>query len=239
MSKIEEALKAIQETMGDEDTKLALAQYLGIDAASISEMDRNYYGLASFSVDNGEEYAVATDSDEVFEACKQEIEGLIDEVGVFQALNWDNMGGIENYLDEEYFREAWEELNDNYVSDIIYEGNGRFKDELIQRGFNPEDYGYNEEDDSFEDEEGAIEAFKDSMMKDLEESPYGLIGEFAAQLGDENINFAIECGANLDIDKVTEEVLRLDGAGHILSRYDGDEIEENYEGRTYYIYRLD
>ena len=77
--------------------------------------------------------------------------------------------------------------------------------------------------DSFEDEEGAIEAFTNDMMEDLEDSSYGLIGEFAAQLGDENIDYAIQHGATLDMDAVTNEVITIDGAGHILSGYDGKE----------------
>ena len=233
-------IKKLTEELNGDDVISALAQYLDTGVENIEEVDWDYYGLRQFRVKDGEyaeqEYAVATDSDEIFNACKEEIESLIDDIGVMDSLNWDNMGGIENFLEEDWFRQAWEEMNDNYVRDIIYEGNGRFKDELTERGFNPEDYGYNEEDDSFEDEEGAIEVFKDSMMKDLEDS--GLIEEFVAQLGKENLDYAVQHGAKLDIDKVTQEVMDVDGAGHILATYDGNENEEYYNDRWYYIYRL-
>lgn len=219
---------------------LALAQFLETEPENIEDMQWEHYGLPTYKVlsgeHEGEEYAVSASEDETYDACKEEIESLIDDVGVMNSLNWDNMGGIEKYLDEEWFRQVWEEMNDTYARDIMYE-NGRFKEEMIERGLDPQDYGYNEEDDSFEDEEGAIEAFTNDMMYDLENSAEGLIKEFAFQLGNENIDYAIQHGATLDMDAVTNEVITVDGAGHILSRYDGKEHKEQVNGNTYFIYR--
>ena len=44
-----------------------------------------------------------------------------------------------------------------------------------------------------------------------------------------------KCG---DFDKFVEEAVEVDGRGHFLSPYDGVEHEVEYNGETYYIYRL-
>jgi hypothetical protein len=41
-----------------------------------------------------------------------------------------------------------------------------------------------------------------------------------------------------DFDSFVEEAIRADGRGHFMSSYDGNENEEEVNGTTYYIYRI-
>lgn len=41
-----------------------------------------------------------------------------------------------------------------------------------------------------------------------------------------------------DIEEFIEDAVSADGAGHFLSPYDGEETEFEFDGETYYIYRL-
>lgn len=41
-----------------------------------------------------------------------------------------------------------------------------------------------------------------------------------------------------DIDYFIEEAIRWDGRGHFINSYDGEEIEQEFEGEYYYIYRI-
>jgi DNA repair exonuclease SbcCD ATPase subunit len=42
----------------------------------------------------------------------------------------------------------------------------------------------------------------------------------------------------LDEDEMASDMISEDGRGHYLSSYDGDENEQEYDGITYYIYRV-
>ena len=41
-----------------------------------------------------------------------------------------------------------------------------------------------------------------------------------------------------DIEEFIDDAVSTDGAGHFLSPYDGEETEFEFDGETYYIYRL-
>jgi hypothetical protein len=41
-----------------------------------------------------------------------------------------------------------------------------------------------------------------------------------------------------DLDYFIADAISADGRGHFLASYDGEEIEHDYNGETYYIYRL-
>lgn len=43
----------------------------------------------------------------------------------------------------------------------------------------------------------------------------------------------------LDIDKLVQDALNLDGRGHYISNVDGEEYAAEYAGVTYYIYQID
>ena len=42
----------------------------------------------------------------------------------------------------------------------------------------------------------------------------------------------------IDQESFIEDVINSDGRGHSIASYDGEEDEVEYEGTTYYIYRM-
>ena len=121
-----------------------------------------------------------------------------------ESLNWDNMGGIEKYLSNpDYFEEALRESYEFYVKDIANE-EGRLQEEMNEAGVTtPEEY-------------------VDYLMNRIDD----YTEEFIFQFGKESLTAALKEGyVSLDMDAVTQAVMDTDGAGHILSSYDGKEIK--------------
>lgn len=192
----------------DQDNIDKLAAALGVDK-SVIKRNGEQYGLPCYSVGEEQwppEYIVAQDEDEVFNACKEEIESLMDDVGILDALNWNNMGGIEKYLSNpDFFEEAFRDSYQHYVQDIADEDGGkRLKEEMAEAGVDtPEE-----------------------LVEHLVESIDDYAEEFEFQFGKETMSAAIKEGnVSLDMDAVTQECIDTDGAGHLLSGYDGQEIE--------------
>lgn len=173
---------------GDEKAQ-AVSQVTG-EAAELIEWTT--YGLPTYKSGN-EEYAVASDEKEIYNAVVEEVESILDDVG-YDAFNWDNMGGIEKFLTTDWFAEAKKESDDYY------------KSENPDEEFTPSD-------------EDPVEWFINNFGKDAIKD---LIKE-------KKIKF--------DTHAIADEVLNLDGAGHVLSGYDGNEVEQQVNGKTYFLYR--
>ena len=43
----------------------------------------------------------------------------------------------------------------------------------------------------------------------------------------------------IDIDSLVEEMIQVDGRGHIISSYDGNEYEANVNNNWYFVYRTE
>jgi hypothetical protein len=54
----------------------------------------------------------------------------------------------------------------------------------------------------------------------------------------EDANDIITLLLNDNLDKFVDDAISVDGRGHFLSFYDGNEVSHDYCGITYYIYRL-
>ena len=212
---LQEAINEDDEDYEDyADEVLALANYLGVEPSEVQEESYDYYGLPYYTVD-GEDYAITSSEDDADEAAKKEVIELIDELGV-EALNWDNMGGLENFVDmnwaEDVVRESMEfyanDIEDEEASDAGYES--RLAEEMAEAGVDSK------------------EEFVDYLVKNA--------GNPAEYIKD---NFGEDfLQDRIDADKAAEEVLDTDGRGHLLSRYDGKEITHEFDGTTYYIYRI-
>lgn len=206
--------QVLQEANLDDVLAMALADYLGGSPESLVKESYDYYGLASYSVDI-EEYAIASSEAEADEAAKKEVVELIDELGV-EALNWDNMGGLENFVDMDWAEAAVRESMEFYANDIESESasddtyESRLAEEMAEAGVETKD------------------EFIDYLVENA--------GSPAEYIKD---NFGEEfLKDHIDADKAAEEVLNTDGRGHLLSSYDGEEVTHEFDGTTYYIYRI-
>lgn len=208
----------------------ALATYLGVEEDEITEGYRDDV----FEV-NGEEYLVV-DEDEANEIVEDDIEGLIDDVGLeaFTPVMQDWI--LDNAIDNtNWFDEALEEYMNDYINNLN-------DDELVNEAIN---YCVIDEDDAFvEDEDGSEEINPELDLEDLgEKLVQALVDDksdayewYIESFGEDSVKDLIKNGEiNLDYQAIAEECIRWDGRGNSLASYDGDEIElEN----GLYAYRI-
>lgn len=213
--------KKADEGVTAQDEKAQAVKQLTGEDAELTEWTT--YGLPTYK-SGDEEYAVASDEQEVYNAVVEEVESIFNDVG-YDAFNWDNMGGIENFVDTKWFEEARQESNESYARDIAEYEPERFKEEAKEYGIT-----VGEEIDEY-----AIDAFAEKMKENQEENP---VEWFINNFGKDAIRDLIkENKITFDTHAIADEVINLDGAGHVLSGYDGNEVEQQVNGKTYFLYR--
>lgn len=208
----------------------ALATYLGVEEDEIIEG----YDDTVFEV-NGEEYLVL-DDDEADEAVVNDIENLIDDIGLEAFTDSMKDWIVRNAIDNsEWFDEALEEDMNYYVDDLS-------DDEVVENAI---DYGVIDEDDAYvEDEDGNQEINPDLDIEDLGEKLVQALVDnepdaytwYVANFGKNSVRALIKEGTlTLDYQAIADEVISWDGRGNSLASYDGDEIELD---NGLYAYRL-
>lgn len=191
------------------------------------------YGLKTYEAES-EEWAVTDNYKEVEAAVKEDIKNLLDDLGV-DALMWDNMGGIENYLDPKWFEEARQESNKSYAEDILSSEPKRFIEEAKELKLDTDYAGY-ELNDPEGDHSAAISDFAEAMKEQQEENP---IEWYINNIGKDSIKDLVKAGyISFDIDAIVEKIMELDGPGHVISVYDGKMVEKDHNGKTYYLFRM-
>lgn len=208
----------------------ALATYLGVEEDEITEG----YDDTVFEV-NGEEYRVL-DDDEADEAVVDEIESIIDDLGLeaFTPAMQDWI--LDNAIDNpEWFDEALEE-DMNYYVDAMSD------DEVVENAI---DYDLIDEDDAYvEDEDGNqeinpeldIEDLGEKLVQALVDNEEDAYSWYVDTFGEKSVKDLIKNGEiNLDCQAIAEECTNWDGRGHNLAYYDAEEIELD---NGLYAYRL-
>lgn len=173
------------------------------------EVDGNY-----ISTDIGE-YLVFTDyidaENEAIEICKN----IIEDCGISENLLFE--AEIQGMIDESWFEDFWRESNEYYA----YE-------EGIQYIATSEELEQLENGDITEDEirENYLEGINASLECNWME-------EYKFQFGEEEFQKVLIRENLIDIEELAKYCVDIDGVGHYIASYDGDETE--HEG--YYIYR--
>lgn len=211
-----------------EDEKAQAVKQLTGEDAELTEWTT--YGLPTYK-SGDEEYAVASNEQEVYNAVVEEVESIFNDVG-YDAFNWDNMGGIENFVSSEWFDDAHLESNVSYAEDIYKSDVSRFKEEATELGLDINSPEYNL--DELGDHSKAFEDFALRMKRSEGNSVKWFIDNF----GKDAFKDVVKSGkVYVDLKAVADEVINLDGAGHVLSIYDGNEVEQQVNGKTYFLYR--
>lgn len=229
INKVKQENNIMEELLNEEfepDAAAALADYLEEeDPEDIESLSYDLYGIPEYSY-GSQEWAVTDDYDAVEYAAKESVASLIDELGA-ESLNWDNMGGIENYLNDSWFEEAMRESYEFYADDIESESassdeyENRLEEEMAEAGVSSK------------------EEFVDKIVEDNMNSYGSAVGWYIGEYGNGSLNDLLREGAvSIDTEKAAEEVISTDGVGHVLATYDGELIEHDYDGRTYYMLRL-
>ena len=219
------------------DEILALAQFLDVEPSSIkpSNWSRNGHEYEVGEEEYPESYLVFDDYEDAIKEAKESISNTFDDIGI-AGINWDYIGGIERFLDEDWFKEAHLESNYYYAEDIAKSEPERFAEEAEEYGLDLSQYDYDKETGDYEDSY-LIDDFAEAMR---EATGYGDddIQWYIDNFGKDDLNSLLkEHPSILDEDALIEEIINVDGVANELARYDGKENEEVYDGVTYYIYR--
>lgn len=188
-----------------------LADYTG-NEYSDAEVDYNA-GPGSLAVEvrfGNEEYYCYESYDEAEEAAQEDCKELFDDIGI-EGIRFENIGGIESFVDEDWFDDAKKEDAEYYVSDIKESDPERYEEEF---GDVDEDEAVDKYLENYYDGE-SIQWYIDNFGKK----------EFEKRVKENNL---------IDLDKLAEAIVNSDGPANSLARYDGDEISLDC---GYYCYR--
>lgn len=159
-----------------------------------------------------EDYLVLNEN-EVRNKCIEYLEEYVDSCGyIFSNID------LSDYANEQFFEDYYRDYYEMYIEDIKYE-EGKLEEELKYW--------------KCDNEEELLEKFIDDVKK------YGYINDFIFNYGNEYfIKFVKEFPECIDKKELFEDIIRYDGAGNILSSYDGIEHEVKIGDNFYYVYRI-
>ena len=214
----------------EENRVRALADYLGI-----SEDEITYIGSDEYETPDGD-YLVLTE-DEAYDREKEYIIDLVDDIGI-SSFNVNT----SDFVDEDWFEEAYREIETNYVDDIEYESDDVFDNRLIQELYNE---GWLEDDDFEIDEDGEpdfknvkedadLTTAKENYVQGLMDNITNYAEEYEFEFGKDEFDRVVEENDLVDKDALAEYCIRVDGVGHNIASYDGYEIDL---GDGLYAYR--
>lgn len=217
----------------------ALADYFDVEESSIKFNEAD----DTFELEDGRVYLVLTEQ-EAHDKAAEEVESYLDVegLGVFSEDFRDYV--ISRFVDEDWFRDALEESNEDYLNDIASESDSIYGNRLIAELY---DDGFLEDADFEEDEDGNIDytTLKDSVdLDDITEDYVEYlvnregdpIESYISNFGKDDFYTAVIDHNLLDISETVEEAIDWDGVAHFIASYDGDELELEDD---YYAYRID
>ena len=231
---------------------IALVLALGgeeVDAFQADYVGSYHYGDCKCYNYDGAEYAVYAGEDEVRYAIEQYVDGLIDDGCLYHAKDYIKEDYFDDWLDEGAEQYAYDQ-SENELKEFLrdsYDYNLEDYAEFVSEEEWEEDYkDEDDEDDNYEDfksaneddldywtltdEDGAREAFADNY-KDSFSNSLEYVLEFMN--ADDLVKQYPSC---IDTDAVVDDFVY--DAGNCLASYDGDELEQEYNETTYYIYRI-
>lgn len=178
-----------------------LAEYTGNEVTDAEVTENSGINGDAVTVSFGrEEYECYNDYDKAEEAAKEDVKSLIDDCGgvIQSGINFNNLGGRDQYIDEYDAKKIVKEDLENMLSDM----SNREK---------RENYGSTDDDEIIEDQLGQINSYVDYIVDNW---------------GEEQLDNLIEQGyISFDLDKLAQDCVDADGVAQNLARYDGEEIE--------------
>ena len=212
-----------------------------VDNDEISETSEYTYNDGTFVTLGTMEFIVYENATEAYNGAKEWFEGLVDEIGITQAVPdyvW------EDYLDEDSCEEFFRDDYRSYCEDIVNESDDTYGNRLVSECVDAgiiDDYDFEEDEDGeldysqcTVDEDELIEKYVDYMVDRIDN--FGEELKFA--FGEDGLTGLIDNGAiEFDMEGLTERYIDDYGVGGCLSGYDGQENVIDYDNWEYYIYR--
>lgn len=191
--------------MNEEEIIAALAEEVGLDAED-GEVTGRSYGSGIVISFGDIEYIVYESYDEAIIGATEDVLYLLDDIGI-EGINFNNIGGVEQFVNEKWFEEAFEDMADSYIGDLSEE---EMKEEFDTT-----------------DEEEAKEKYLENYSDDY-------IQSFIDEFGKQEFNEVIKKNNLINISELAEVIVETDGPANTLASYDGKEIEF---GDGMYAYR--
>lgn len=201
-----EIIKESIEDTEDEELQEAIKELAEETGNDIEDVEIDEHGNYTNIQFGREEYMVFSDHDEAESVAKEYCEDLLEDTGI-EGIRFEYLGGIERFVNEKWFEEAFEDMADSYIGDLSEE---EMKEEFDTT-----------------DEEEAKEKYLENYSDDYIQS---FIDEFGKQV----FNEVIEKNNLINISELAEAIVDTDGVANQLASYDGEEIELS---NGYYAYR--
>lgn len=202
-----------------------ICEILNIDIEDVESYDNGVLVLNS-----GEEYLVFSDYDDAYEAAVRSAEDIFEDVGV-DVDHLSQFFNMSEYIDTDWFDDALRESMEYYVEDIANEWESddhtRLYHEMV-------DAGIIDEIDDDDDEEYITDREKEDFIDYLVEQQGDGVEWYRFNFGDSDFNSVIIDKGLIDLHKLAEGCVDIDGVEHFLASYDGNEISDG----TFYIYRI-
>ena len=224
----------------DDDKIVALGLHLELSPEQTRETISGHGGI-TYNVGTEGYFLVCTD-EEANEEAKENLSNIIDDMGV--GIFTLDLSNYTNKIAKGWFADVVRKSCDSYVQDIESETDETYGNRLIQEMY---DATILVNDDFEEGEDGNpnYDQLKSDVDMDKKKEQY--VEKLVADAGDpveyykdifgkETFNKAIKEHNLVDTDKLIQDVIDIDGRGHILNGYDGTEYEQKVNGTTYYIY---
>ena len=192
----------------------ALTKFLGVE---VEDLTVSKYDERVFENEEADEYIVLTE-EEADEAAEESIKELINDMGLESFTEDFQQWILDNCVDSDWFAEYLEDYEIGYIEDIRCEESD-YEEYETRLAEEMEDAGVDTEEEFLE---YLIECYDDPVewFKDM----FGM-EEFTNTIEEYNL---------IDWEAVINEAIEVDGCGHFVATYDG---EENEMGE-YFIYRL-
>jgi len=188
-----------------------LAEYTGNDYSDAEVEYNEGPGQLAVQVTFGnKEYYCYESYNEAEEAAQEDCKELFDDVGI-EGIRFENIGGIEQFVDTGWFEDAKKEDAEYYISDIHESEPERYQEEFGDV-----------------DEDEAVEKYLEGYYDGDDVQWY--IDNF----GEKQFTEIVKKNNLIDLNKLAEAIVDADGPAHSLARYDGDEISLDC---GYYCYR--
>lgn len=188
-----------------------LAEYTNNDYSDAEVEYNEGPGQLAVQVTFGnEEYYCYESYDEAEEAAQEDCKELFDDVGI-EGIRFENIGGIEQFVDTGWFEDAKREDAEYYVSDIHESEPERYQEEFGDV-----------------DEDEAVEKYLEDYYDGDDVQWY--IDNF----GKQQFTEIVKKNNLIDLNKLAEAIVDADGPANSLARYDGYEISLDC---GYYCYR--
>ena len=237
-----EDLKLREDDIQDDDTQRiikALANYLNIDE---SEIELSSWGGGHNFITPDGEYWVGT-YDEAYEAARDEIEQIYDEMGLEAFSESFQEYILDNFIDWNAFEDDMTEYYRSYIDDIESEGDSEYDNrllaEMVDAGIlTDEDFIVDGEDEWAEKTLSSsvdLEYKKDEFLEYLCDNMD--VEDFVKDMYDtETLSKVVADNGLIDLESVIDECISEDGIAHFLASYDGEECDL---GDDLFAYRRD